>query len=226
DSDCFADCVSYSEDYRSPALVVGVVRNFHYKSIREQIRPTFYLKDTTSFASMSVRFEPGRLDEVREAIAALWRKWVPEVPFRAELLEEELSELYRDERARALVFAAFSFLAVIIACLGLYGLASFTAARRTKEIGIRKVLGASSLDIVRLLVWQFSKPVIAANLVAWPLAAWLMYDWLQTFQYRISLDPVLFVEAGLLALSIAWLTVGGHALRFSRTRPSRALRYE
>lgn len=218
--------VSFSENFQVPARVIGVLRDFHYKSIREQIRPTFYLNDSDAFESFTVRYEPGRGAEVNEAIARLWSRRLPDVPYTSLVLDEHLARLYGDERAQAMVFGAFSVLAVIIACLGLYGLAAFAAARRTKEIGIRKVLGASSLDIVKLLIWQFSKPVLAANLVAWPIAAWVMHDWLSSFQYRISLDPLLFLQAGLLALSIAWLTVGGHALRFSRTRPSRALRYE
>ncbi len=218
--------LSFGEDYRATARVIGVLRDFHYKSIREQIRPTFYINDTSRFSNLTVRYAPGKRAEVETAITEIWGRMVPDVPYKAELLDDHLARLYGDERAQAMVFGAFSVLAVIIACLGLYGLASFTAARRTKEIGIRKVLGASSFDIVKLLVWQFSKPVITANLVAWPIAAWVMHDWLESFQYRISLDPLLFLQAGLLALSIAWLTVGGHALRFSRTRPSRSLRYE
>jgi putative ABC transport system permease protein len=115
---------------------------------------------------------------------------------------------------------------VIIACLGLFGLAAFTAERRTKEIGIRKVLGARIRDIVRLLVWQFSKPVILANLIAWPVAWWLMRDWLNTFDARISLTPTPFLLAGLLALAIAIGTIAGHAMKVARLNPVHALRYE
>ena len=117
-------------------------------------------------------------------------------------------------------------LAVVVACLGLFGLAAFTAERRTKEIGIRKVLGARTRDIVRLLVWQFSKPIIIANLIAWPVAWWLMRDWLNNFDARIDLGPAPFVFAGLLALVIAVGTVAGHALQVARANPIHALRYE
>ena len=123
-------------------------------------------------------------------------------------------------------FAGFSALAVVIACLGLFGLAAFTAERRTREIGIRKVFGARSRDIVQLLAWQFSKPVILANLIAWPIAWWVMRDWLNTFDARIDLGPAPFLVAGLIALAIAIGTVSGHALRVSRTNPIKALRYE
>jgi putative ABC transport system permease protein len=117
-------------------------------------------------------------------------------------------------------------LAIVIGCLGLFGLAAFTAERRTKEIGVRKVLGARSRDIVQLLVWQFSLPVLIANIIAWPIAWWVMRDWLNGFDTRISLTPVPFLAAGLLALGIAVVTVGGHAYRVAQTSPVRALRYE
>jgi putative ABC transport system permease protein len=120
----------------------------------------------------------------------------------------------------------FAILAVLIGCLGLFGLAAFTAERRTKEIGIRKVLGARTSDIVRLLVWQFSRPVLIANLVAWPVAWWLMRDWLNGFDMRVTLTPVPFVAAGVLALVIAAGTISAHAIRVAQASPIRALRYE
>jgi putative ABC transport system permease protein len=126
------------------------------------------------------------------------------------------------------MFAGFALFAVLVACLGLYGLASFAAEKRTKEIGIRKVMGASVLDIIRLLVWQFSKPVLLANLIAWPVAGYFMADWLTNFPYRIDLlsSAYLFPVAGLIALIIAWATVAGHAARVARSNPIHALRYE
>ena len=117
-------------------------------------------------------------------------------------------------------------LAVVVACLGLFGLAAFTAERRTKEIGIRKVLGARSRDIVKLLAWQFSNPVIVANLIAWPVAWWVMRDWLNGFDSRIGLGPTPFLVAGGLALAIALGTIAGHAFKVARANPIHALRYE
>jgi putative ABC transport system permease protein len=115
---------------------------------------------------------------------------------------------------------------VVVGCLGLFGLAAFTAQRRTKEIGIRKVLGASTSRIVRLLVWQFSRPVILANIIAWPIAWWVMRDWLNGFDARIALGPIPFLVAGALALLIAIGTIGAHSFRVARTNPIHALRYE
>ena len=133
---------------------------------------------------------------------------------------------YDADEARATTFAAFAGLAIIVACLGLYGLAAFTAERRTREIGIRKVLGARDRDIVRLLVWQFSRPVLIANIIAWPVAWWLMRDWLDGFDARIDLGPQWFIGAGTLAAAIAAMTIIGHALRVARSSPAVALRYE
>lgn len=156
----------------------------------------------------------------------MWKRLAPETPFTARFGDDIVRELYQPEEARAQIFAAFALLAVIVGCLGLFGLAAFTAQRRTKEIGIRKVLGASTPRIVRLLVWQFSRPVLLANLIAWPVAWWVMRDWLNSFDARIALTPVPFLAAGALALLIAVATIGAHSIRVARTNPIHALRYE
>jgi putative ABC transport system permease protein len=124
------------------------------------------------------------------------------------------------------IFAIFVSIAIFIASLGLFGLAAFTAGRRTKEIGIRKVFGARNRDVLFLLLWQFSIPVLIANLIAWPLAWYYLHDWLQGFAYRITLSPLPFAGVGLAALLIAWLTILSHALRVARANPIHALRYE
>ena len=148
------------------------------------------------------------------------------MPFEASFARERVAELYRADEGRGQLFALFAGLAIVIGCLGLYALAAFTAERRTKEIGIRKVLGARTRDIVRLLVWQFLRPVAIANLIAWPVAWWVMRGWLNGFNDRIAVNPAWFVAAGLLALAIATITIVGHAVRVSRTNPIHALRYE
>ena len=137
-----------------------------------------------------------------------------------------IGELYSDEEKRGQLFAAFALVSVLIACLGLLGLATFTAERRTREIGIRKVFGARIRDIVQLLAWQFSKPVVVANLLAWPVAWWVMRDWLNGFDARIDLGPGPFLMAGILALAIALGTIAGHAVKVARLNPIHALRYE
>jgi putative ABC transport system permease protein len=135
---------------------------------------------------------------------------------------------YNDEQIQTRLFSAFSVLAIIIACLGLYGLAAYTTERRTKEIGIRKVMGARVRDIVKLLVWQFSKPVLIANLVAWPIAAFAMLNWLENFSYRIDalwLIPIC-VSVGFLLLLMAWITVGSNAASVARANPIKSLRQD
>jgi putative ABC transport system permease protein len=156
----------------------------------------------------------------------VWKRYAAQVPFDAKFVDEIVARQYDADEARAKTFAAFAGLAILVACLGLYGLAAFTAERRTREIGIRKVLGARDRDIVRLLVWQFSRPVLLANLIAWPVAWWLMRGWLDGFATRISLGPQWFIGAGLAAAAIAAATIIGHALRVARSSPAAALRYE
>ena len=209
-----------------PARIVGVVGNSRFRSIREPIEPIMFYQNRTFANTLLVRYDAADPQAVWNRVEAAWKRLAPDVPFDGEYSEARVAELYEAEEARAKVFAGFALLAVIIACLGLFGLAAFTAERRTKEIGVRKVLGARTRDIVRLLAWQFSKPVIVANLIAWPVAWWVMRDWLNTFDARIDLGPTPFVLAGLLALVIAIGTIAGHAFRVARANPIHALRYE
>jgi putative ABC transport system permease protein len=209
-----------------PARIIGVVRDSRFRSIREPIDPIMFSWDTSGAGTLLVRHDGRDPQGVRARLEQAWKRLAPDVPFDGEFSEDRIMELYQAEESRAQVFAGFAALAVIVACLGLFGLAAFTAERRTKEIGIRKVLGARTRDIVRLLAWQFSKPVLIANLIAWP-AAWLaMRDWLNDFDTRIDLGPTPFLLAGLLALAIAIGTIAGHAFRVARANPIHALRYE
>jgi putative ABC transport system permease protein len=208
-----------------PVTVVGVVKDSRFRSIKEPLDPIMFQNATSGHTNMIVRYR-GNPSAVRAGVQRVWKGITREVPFNAELSDDIVQELYEAEDARAKTFAGFAILSVIVGCLGLFGLAAYTAERRTKEIGIRKVLGARVRDIVRLLVWQFSKPVIVANLIAWPAAWWLMRDWLNDFDTRITLGPTPFVLAGGLALAIAVATVAGHAIRVARANPVHALRYE
>ena len=209
----------------TPATIVGVVADSRFRSLREPIEPIMFF-DRGIYSRIIVRYDSAQPERVRQEIGRVWREMFPDSPFEGEFADEQLAELYATEAARGQTFAGFALLAVVIACLGLFGLAAFTAERRTKEIGIRKVFGARSRDIVRLLAWQFSKPVILANIIAWPVAWWVMRDWLNSFDARITLGPGPFLLAGLIALVIAVGTIVGHALRVSRTNPIHALRYE
>ncbi|MDP5281253.1 ABC transporter permease [Sphingomonas sp. DG1-23] len=208
-----------------PARVVGVVSDVRYRSVRQPLQPIVYFYQSRGYYTLLVRHN-GDAKPVREKVEAIWQRLVPDIPFEARSVSDVVHTLYRPDETRAQLFGMFAILAAVIGCLGLFGLAAFTAERRTKEIGIRKVLGARTRDIVRLLVWQFSRPVLIANLIAWPVAWWAMRDWLNQFDIRISLTPTPFVLAGLLALVIAVATIGAHAFRVARTNPVHALRYE
>jgi putative ABC transport system permease protein len=208
-----------------PVTVVGVVKDSRFRSVKEPVDPIMFSNTRSGHSHMIVRFR-GDPKAARAGVEQMWKGITTEVPFDAKFSDDIMLELYEAEDARAQIFAAFALLAVIVACLGLFGLAAFTAERRTKEIGIRKVLGARARDIVRLLAWQFSKPVLIANLIAWPIAWWVMRDWLNDFDARIDLGPTPFVLAGGLALAIALGTIAGHALKVARANPIHALRYE
>jgi len=220
--------MGYDDDYGGvlPVTIIGVVQDSRFRSVREPIDPIMFRINKTNYGQMLVRYDDADPRRVRADIERIWKRLVPDAPFEANFGEDIIGKLYKGEDARAQTFAAFALLAVVVACLGLFGLAAFTAERRTKEIGIRKVLGARSRDIVRLLAWQFSKPVIIANLIAWPLAWLAMHDWLNDFDARIKIGPTPFVLAGGLALAIAIGTIAGHALRVARANPIHALRYE
>ncbi|MFL6850314.1 MAG: FtsX-like permease family protein [Sphingomicrobium sp.] len=205
--------------------IIGVVGDSRFRTVRTPIDPIMFQNVKKGPAYMIIRYR-GDPATVEAAVERQWKQITNEVPFNAKFSEDVIRELYKAEDSRAQIFAAFSLLAVVIGCLGLFGLTAFTAERRTKEIGIRKVLGARTRDIVRLLVWQFSRPVIIANIIAWPVAWWLMRDWLNGFDQRIPLTPIPFIIAAAIALGIAIGTVVGHALKVARANPIHALRYE
>lgn len=209
-----------------PATIVGVLGDTRFRSAREQVEDMILYHDRYNLPWLVARVEDPDPAAVMDRIGAVWKRIVPTVPFEAEYADDKAAALYRSDVATGQVFAGFAILSVVIGCLGLFGLAAFTAERRTQEIGVRKVLGARTRDIVRLLVWQFTQPVVIANLIAWPVAWWMMRGWLNGFDARVALGPLPFLAAGGLALAIAVATIAGHAWRVARENPIRALRYE
>ena len=218
--------VGVDGDEMVPSTIVGVVEDTRIRTARDEIEPLIFVYDPTRTTQLILRYRSDNPASVLQSVQGIWRRFISDAPFEGAFAEDLVAELYERERARGTVFAGFAVLAVIISCLGLFGLAAFTAERRTKEIGIRKVLGARIRHIVQLLAWQFSKPVVIANLIAWPIAWWAMRDWLNTFDARVDLGPEPFLFAGLLAFAIAIGTIAGHAFRVARTNPIVALRYE
>jgi putative ABC transport system permease protein len=187
---------------------------------------TMYVYDPQQTASVLVRLRP---DAVPQALAFIDRAWHDFAPTKAVdrwFMSDRLGRQYGADERQGDLFGVCVVVAIFISCLGLFGLAAFTAGRRTREIGIRKVFGARTRDLVFLLLWQFSIPVLIANLIAWPLAWYWLHDWLQGFAYRIELSPLYFAAAGFTALLIAWATIFAHALRVARANPVHALRYE
>ncbi len=209
-----------------PVHIIGVVRDSRFRSIRQPIDPIMFFWNDANANFLLVRHDGTDPQGVRNRLEQAWKRLAPDVPFDGMFSEDRILELYQAEAARAKVFAGFAVLAIVVACLGLFGLAAFTAERRTKEIGVRKVLGARTRDIVRLLAWQFSKPVIIAMPIAWLVAWWVMHEWLNTFDIRIDLGVLPFVAAGLLAWAIAIGTIATHAFKVARANPIVALRYE
>ena len=212
-----------------PRTIVGVVDDMRFFSPRDPIGPYYYIyyrdAEEVGSAVASVRFSGDprvMLATVRDA----WRRLVPQVPFDGATADKRLDEFYEADDRAARMFGIGAGLAVLIGCVGLWGLASFNTSRRVREIGIRKTLGASSFDIVRLLVGQFLRPVLLANLVAWPLAFFAVRAWLAGFDDRIALSPLFFVGASVVAVVIAVLTVVGQSLRASRAAPAWALRHD
>jgi hypothetical protein len=208
-----------------PYTVVGVVRDFHFESLHQKIRGHL-MKMSGNVNRISVKLRTGNISETLRSIETIWRELEPAYPFRYTFLDESFDRLYRSEQRMGQIFISFTSIAILISCLGLFGLASFTAEQRTKEIGIRKVLGASVSNILLLLSREFTKWVLLANIIAWPIAYYAMWKWLQGFAYRIDLEFWIFLLSGIMALFIALLTVVSKSLRTAITNPVNALRYE
>ena len=206
--------------------VAGVAADTLADGVRTPVVQTVFRYSPKATGGLSIRIEAGRTQEAMAYIEKVTRSFVPNVAMQRTFLDDSYEKLYQADKKQGTIFAVFVGIAIFIACLGLFGLAAFTAGRRTKEIGIRKVFGARTRDIVRLLLWQFSIPVLIANLIAWPVAWFYLRHWLEGYAYRIALTPVYFLAGGLAALVIAWITVITHAVMVARANPVHALRYE
>ena len=217
-----------TNDFGRPFVftIVGVIADTRFNSAREKSPPQFYTQAQTE-SRLTLRYSaPAR--QVISELEALWKELYPEVPLYYYFIDDAMQEAFSDEARASVLLALFSGLAILIASLGLYGLAAFSTERRTKEVGIRKVLGARIIDITLLFIWQFARPVLWANLIAWPIAVWVMLRWLEDFPYKIDawiLLP-LCMGAGAFAMLVAWITVGGNAAKVARRNPINALRYE
>jgi putative ABC transport system permease protein len=208
--------------------VVGVLKDFNYHSLHEAIRPlVLRLPETGDVGSfVTVRLAPGNHLNTVSFIEGVWKKYAGNEEFNFNFLDDSLQKLYEADQRTSKIAGIFSVLAIFIACLGLLGLAAFITEQRTKEIGIRKVLGASVPEVIGLLSAQFAKWVLIANVVAWPLAYYVMRNWLQNFAYRTDMNLWIFVGSGILALVIALATVSTHAIKAATANPIESLHYE
>jgi putative ABC transport system permease protein len=206
--------------------VIGVVKDFNYESMHHEIIPIITYIQPQQANTVSIRLAAGRTQEALSDAEAVWRRFNPEYPFQYDFLDDRIAEQYRNEGRMMQMFGYFSLLAIFIACLGLFGLASFMAEKRTKEIGIRKVLGATLSNVIILLSREFTILVLVGNIIAWPLAYFAMRAWLNNFAYKTGIGWVLFVLAGFLTLVISLLTVSYQAIKAALTDPAVAIRYE
>ncbi len=211
---------------KDPFTIIGVLKDFHYESLHEKIRPLVILPKRGLTAYLPVRLSSNNINSTIAFIKSEWKKFVPGKPFEYYFLDVDLEHLYQSEQKIGEIFTVFSVLAIFIACLGLFGLAAFTAERRTKEIGIRKALGSSVTGIIFLLSKEFTKWVLIANIIAWPVAYFFMNNWLKDFAYRINMNPWVFLLSGVLTLVIALSTVSIHAVKAAKANPIKSLRYE
>jgi putative ABC transport system permease protein len=211
--------------------VIAVVKDFNVASLRETVEP-FALFHTSSktydlgISYISIRFQPGDMNNYLRQLEAKWKSFAPNTPFDYSFLDSEFDALYRSEQRMGTVFGIFTFLSIFVACLGLFGLSVYTAERRTKEIGVRKVLGASVQSVVALLSKDFLKLVLISAIIAFPVAWFAMNKWLEDFVYRITIGWAVFIIAALAALLIALCTISFQAMKAALANPVKSLRTE
>ncbi|NQV19135.1 MAG: ABC transporter permease [Armatimonadetes bacterium] len=206
--------------------IIGVLKDFHFESMHHKIVPVVYFVAPQMAWQYVIRIALQNTEQAMEFIEQKWEQFNPNQPFVYSFVDTEFDELYRAEQLQGKIFTIFAALAIFVACLGLVGLASFTAEQRTKEVGIRKVLGATETNLILLITKEFTLLVIVSFAAAAPVAWYFMNNWLQNFAYHVALNAGTFILAGIICLIIVWLTVGFQALKVAVKNPIDALRYE
>jgi putative ABC transport system permease protein len=208
--------------------IIGIIKDFNYASLRNSIEPLVILltPNTGNYQYVSVKVDPGNVQHRIDMVKSIWTEVAPDAPFEYGFLDTEFDNLFKSEKRLGEVVAIFSILAILIACLGLLGLVAFTAEKRTKEIGIRKVMGASILNVIYLLNKEFTKLVIVSFIISIPLAWYVMERWLSNFNYQTDISIWPFIIAGTGAVLIAWITVSYQSIKASITNPVNSLRTE
>jgi putative ABC transport system permease protein len=208
------------------AIIVGVVPTQNILGLFNKEKPWVFNYSASPLRVASIRISGGDMLGTIEEVETIWKRVIPDYPMQGRFLDETFDDIYSVLKYMNMALGGFAFVALALAMIGLFGLAAFMAAQRTKEIGVRKVLGANSLQIARLLVWQFSKPVMWALVLALPAAFLASNMYLDFFADRIEMQIPILVVAGAVAVVLAWGTVAGHAIRIARANPVLALRYE
>jgi len=210
----------------SRVTIVGVLGNAQVEGASRAVAPTIYFNSPETGSAISIKIHRGQALEAVKSIAKTWKAFAPQSAIQMRFLNQDFQALFDDLERRGLIFGIFSLVAILIACLGLFGIAAFSVERRTKEVGVRKVFGAEAVDIMYLLMGQFSAPLVFASLIAWPATYVYLRQWLEQYPNKISLNPLYFLSASLIALLISAGTVFFHARHASKASPIHALRYE
>jgi putative ABC transport system permease protein len=206
--------------------IIGVVKDFHFQSMHEIVNPLFFLVAPDDTWNVAIRMEAGSEKETLAALSDFYTVYNPGFTFEYKFQDQEYAKMYASEQRVATLSAYFASMAVLISCLGLFGLATFTAERRLKEIGIRKALGSSSANIVMLLSGDFTRMVLVSVFIGIPTSYWLLSKWLERFAFHIELSSWYFIIAGVIALVIAWITVAWQAIKAANVNPVKCLRTE
>jgi putative ABC transport system permease protein len=215
---------------RKNLTIIGIIDNFHFESLHRNVRSMGYLLpeaiDSDRKPFLLVKISSEVTSDVISNIKGTWDSMSGGLPFEFTFLDEKVNSLYQNDNRAGRIVTLFSCLAIFVSCLGLFGLAAYVSEQRTKEIGVRKVLGAPLSHILWLLTGQFVKWVVIASLIAWPVGYWVMNRWLEGFAFRSSLSVWIFLVSGLVALIIATLTVSSQVIKAALTNPAQSLKYE
>jgi ABC-type antimicrobial peptide transport system permease subunit len=212
--------------WRKKLPVVGVVKDFHTVSLRNPIDPTIMLNRIRNYSSLSIKISPVNMQESIKEIQSKWESIYPDFIFSYEFMDESIRKFYEDEQRTSALLAIFTSLAIFIGCLGLFGLASYMASQKTKEIGVRKVMGASVQSIIILFTKEFAVLIAVGFLIAAPLAWYFSNQWLDQFAYKITVGPIVFVIGLLATFLIAVFTVGYRSFKAATANPVDSLKYE
>jgi putative ABC transport system permease protein len=213
-------------DGNTVANIVGVVKDFNSFSLRDPVSPVVLSTWKQVYRTLNIKIKPGTEKAVLPYVEKLWNATYPDYVYDYKFLDETITNFYKQENQLSQLYKIFAAIAIFISCLGLYGLVSFMAAQRTKEVGIRKVLGASTRNIVYLLSKEFTLLILISFLISAPVAYYIMHKWLENYTYRIPLAASIFIIAIISSIVIAWITVGHRAIKAAMANPVKSLRTE